>query len=98
MTVGIAEVRRQPISPLEATNPCFSPPVSDLRPKNFRPNILDNHEERRTFQQLVIEAVFSIWNDPANPNQPAGLKDIEGRFREKVRLRQREGKWPYAPV
>ena len=61
----------------------------------FRREILDNPDKLRTYQKLAIEAVYGFAHQHG---RPAGLKDIEGRFREKVRILAATGEWRYEPV
>jgi len=69
--------------------------VQDLRQNGFRRAILDQPDKLRLYQQLVIESVYGYWSEHG---RPAGLKDIEARFREKARILTADNKWPYEPV
>jgi len=66
-----------------------------LMAQGYRRAILDQPDKLRLYQQLAIEAVYGYWNQY---RRPAGLKDIEARVREKIRILMADGKWPYEPV
>ena len=67
--------------------------VQDLT--TFRRAILDQPDKLRLYQQLVIESVYGYWSEHG---RPAGLQDIEARFREKARILTADNKWPYEPI
>jgi hypothetical protein len=60
--------------------------------QEFQPQILTDSDKQRTYQKTVLEVVFGYWNQY---RRPIGLKDIDARFKERVRIHEIDGTWPY---
>ena len=60
--------------------------------QEFQPQILTDCDKQRTYQKVALEVIFGFHNQY---NRKIGLKDIDARFKERVRILEADGQWPY---